>query len=78
MHLNYGRFSDIVLNCSSCTETTKILCGQLNIRLQLADVSFRCSSHADHLVETLASCKPNVKLSSENLCCFHTGDLMFM
>ena len=34
--------SDIVLSCSSCIETTKILCGQLNARWQVVHRALSC------------------------------------
>ena len=36
--------SDIVLSCSSCIETTKILCGQLNARCTTCQVVHRALS----------------------------------
>ena len=50
-------YSDIVLSCSSYTETTKILCGQLNVqyRDQVALVS-TCIHHVPHRYTSDRSC----------------------
>ena len=39
------RYGDKWLHSSSYLKQTKILCGQLNCSVKLADVSTRCSSH---------------------------------
>ena len=42
--LYYSKGNDIVLSCSSCRETTKILCGQLNARCTTWQVVHRALS----------------------------------